>query len=225
MIVALRGRLAGWEPNISSAWLDVQGVTYEVLVPAFLREWMDAQPLGDELRLYTYYHVAERNPSPVLIGFRHHAEREFFRKFIEVPDVGPAKAVKALTRPVSEIAGWIEAEDVRALQQLPGIGARLSQTIVARLAGRLTEAALLRDQRFPGLGTPSVPADDLREDAVAALTALQYSAREADQMVVTALRARPDIETLEDLLRAVLARSFASSSTEAAPSIHGDGSA
>jgi holliday junction DNA helicase RuvA len=207
MIVGLRGRLARWDAETSTAWLEVQGVTYEVLLPAFLRDWMDEQVPGEPLDLHTYYHVSERNPSPVLIGFRHRAEREFFRKFIDVPDVGPAKAVKALTRPVSEIAGWIEAEDVRSLQLLPGIGARLSQTLVAQLSGRLTEEALLRDQRFPGLVTTTAPADDLREDAVAALTALQYSAREADQMVVAALRAHPQFDSLEELLRAVLAQS------------------
>jgi Holliday junction DNA helicase RuvA len=205
MIVALRGRLAHWNSAASTVWLDVQGVTYEVLIPAFAAEWVESRPAGDDLHLYTYYHVSERNPTPVLIGFQHQVEREFFRKFLEVPDVGPTKAVRALTHPVSEIARWVESQDAKALQALPGIGARLSQTIVATLSGKLLEEALLRPERGDGSArAPAAP--DLREDAVSALTALQYTAREADRLVVEALRARPEIESLEDLLRVVLER-------------------
>jgi Holliday junction DNA helicase RuvA len=205
MIVALQGHLTRWDDATSTVWLDVQGVTYEVLVPAFAAAWVAGRGAGDEMHLYTYYHVSERNPTPVLIGFQHQVEREFFRKFLEVPDVGPTKAVRALTHPVSEIARWIEAQDAKALQALPGIGARLSQTIVATLSGKLLEEALLRPERPEG-ARPAPAAPDLREDAVAALTSLQYTAREADRLVVEALRARPDIDTLEDLLRAVLAQ-------------------
>lgn len=205
MITALRGILTRWDEASSTSWLDVHGVTYEVLIPAFASDWMGTRRHGDEVHLYTYYHVSERNPTPVLIGFQHQVEREFFRKFIEVPDVGPAKAVRALTRPVSEIARWVEGQDVKALQQLPGIGVRLSQTIVATLSGKLLQEALLRsDGVLAEASTPGAP--DLREDAVSALTALQYTAREADQVVVEALRARPEIDSLEELLRVVLER-------------------
>ena len=204
MIVGLRGAVERWDASSSRLWLEVHGVTYDVLIPAFAADWMGARRVGDEVHLFTYYHVSERSPAPVLIGFQHAAEREFFRKFIEVPDVGPAKAVRALTRPVSEIARWIESEDVKALQQLPGIGVRLSQTIVATLHGKLLQEALLRPESGGTSAGPAAP--DLREDAVAALTALQYTAREADQVVVEALRARPELESLEELLRVVLER-------------------
>src|SRR5690606_17066757 len=130
-----------------------------------------------EATIFTYYHVSERNPQPLIVGFQHLVEREFFRKVIEVPDLGPTKAMKALTRPVSEIARWVEAGDVRAIQQLPGIGARLSQTIVARLSGKLTQEALLRDGLDLEAATPAPSTDDLRADAVAALMSLQYSRR------------------------------------------------
>jgi holliday junction DNA helicase RuvA len=203
MIAALRGALERWDDASAIAWLDVGGVTYEVVVPAFAAEWMAGHPLGDEIHLYTYYHVSERSPTPLIVGFPHVAERDFFRTFIEVPDVGPVKAVRALTFPVSEIARWVEAEDVRALQQLPGIGARLAQTIVARLHGRLLEAALLREEPVAG-ADGAAEARDLRGDAVDALTALQYGRREAERLVEAALRADPAVDGLEALLRAVL---------------------
>ena len=201
MIAALRGLLTRWDRDRLAIWLETGGVTYEVTVPAFAAEWAAGHELGEELQVYTYEHATERQPVPTLFGFPHLAEREFFRKFIEVPDVGPAKAVRALTRSISEIAGWVEAEDTQALQQLPGIGARSSQTIVAHLRGKLLQEALLRDQ--PASGTEKL-ALNLREDAVDALVALQYQRREAEQVVANAMVSRPDLDTLEAVLRYVL---------------------
>lgn len=201
MIAALRGQFVQWDADHNTLWLDVSGVTYELIVPSFAADWVTQNQPGDELHIFTYYHVAERNPKPVIIGFPRLAERDFFRKFIEVPDVGPTKAVKALTWPVSEIARWVETEDVKALQQLPGIGARLSQTIVARLHGKLTQEALLRDEVD---GAVSVDAPDLRDDAVEALIQLQYGRREAEQVVDQVLIAQPGIAGIEELLRVVL---------------------
>ncbi len=204
MIAALTGHVSRWDPESSIAWVAVGGVTYEVRIPAFASEWVAGLPDDLEVTLYTYYHVSDRNPAPLLVGFQHLAEREFFRKFIEVPDVGPTKAVRALTRPVSEIARWIEAGDVKAIQQLPGIGQRLSQTIVAQLTGRLTLEALLRDG--VEATTAAEAGLDLRDDAVEALVSLQYSRRDAERAVEQALEAHPGADTLEALLRAVLER-------------------
>ena len=202
MIAALRGQLVHWDEESSTLWLDVGGVTYELIVPAFGAEWVARHEPGADLHLYTYYHVAERNPKPLIVGFPRLAEREFFRKFIDVPDVGPTKAVRALTRPVSEIERWVETEDVAALQQLPGIGARLAQTIVARLHGRLLQEALLRDELE---GLEQAPAAlDIRVDAVDALVALQYGRREAERLVSDALLSHPAVGSLEELLRLVL---------------------
>lgn len=205
MIVSVRGQLVRWDADASTVWIDVQGVSYEVLIPAFAADWIGTLAVNGELHLYTYYHASERNPTPQLIGFRHQAEREFFRKFIEVPDIGPVKAVRALTHPVAEIARWIEAEDTSALTQLPGIGQRGAQTIVATLAGRLVQEALLQDGATgEPLREPVAPAAGLREDAVEALISLQYARRTAERLVNEALSARPDVDSLETLLRAIL---------------------
>lgn len=200
MIVALRGPLTRWDEERSVIWLEAGGVTYEVSMPAFAGEWVTRHNLGDELQVFTYEYASERQPAPTLFGFPRLAEREFFRKFIEVPDIGPAKAVRALTRPVSDIARWVEAEDVRALRQLPGIGDRLAQTIVAHLRGKLLQEALLRDRD----GETPAAAPDVRTDAIDALIALQYGRREADNLVNEALKSRPDLDSLEAILRYVL---------------------
>lgn len=207
MIAALRGELARWDAERSTLWIDAAGVTYEVYMPAFSADWAASHAEGEEVRVFTYHHATERQPVPTLYGFAHLAEREFFRKFIEVPDMGPAKAVRALSHPISEIAGWIEAEDQRSLRQLPGIGERLSQTIIAHLHGKLVQEALLRDTVDGVAG----PAPDVRDDAVDALVALQYPRREAQRVVASALAEEPALRTLEDVLRYVLERRGGSS--------------
>ncbi|MSQ35574.1 MAG: Holliday junction branch migration protein RuvA [Dehalococcoidia bacterium] len=204
MIVALRGRLVHWDADRGALWLEVAGVTYELALPPFAAEWVAAYAPGDELALFTYQHASERQPVPLLFGFPRLGEREFFRKFIEVPTIGPAKAVRALTRPVSEVARWVESEDTRALQQLPGIGERLAQTIVARLRGRLVDETRLVDEGVPPGAAGSPP--DVRADAVEALVALQYNRREAEQVVNEAVRGNPALDTVESVLRFVLER-------------------
>ena len=200
MIAALRGPIVRWDEDRSLLWVEAAGVTYEVLIPAYAREWVTARAAASDIHVYTFYHATERQPIPTLIGFPRLAERDFFRKFIEVPDVGPVKAVRALARPVSEIARWIEAGDVAALRQLPGIGERLAQTLVAHLRGKLLQEALLRDQE----GTVETAVVDLRTDAVDALLALQFGRQEADRLVRDALLDRPELDVLEDVLRHVL---------------------
>lgn len=200
MIVALRGPLTRWDEERSVIWIEAGGVTYEVAMPVFAADWVGRHHIGDEMQVFTYEYASERQPAPMLFGFPRLAEREFFRKFIEVPDIGPAKAVRAMTQPVSDIARWVEAEDVRALRRLPGIGERLAQTIVAHLRGRLVQEALLRDRD----GEVPAATPDVRTDAVDALIALQYGRREAEQLVGEALKARSDLDTLEAVLRYVL---------------------
>ena len=203
MIAALRGTVTHWDDAASIAWIEVQGVTYEVRIPAFAAEWIASVRDEPDTRIFTYYHVSERNPQPLIIGFQHLAERDFFRKFIEVPDVGPVKAVRALTFPVSEIARWIEAEDVKAIQQLPGIGQRLSQTIVAQLAGKLALDALTSPSDARA-ATGGGDRSGVREDAIEALVALQYTRREAERAVMEAMRAHAGLDGLEELIRVVL---------------------
>ena len=200
MIAAVRGAFVRWDAERSALWIEAGGVTYEVHMPAFAADWAAAHAAGDEVRVFTYAHATERQPAPTLYGFPRLAEREFFRKFIEAPDMGPAKAVRALARPVSEIAGWIEADDRQSLVRLPGIGERGASTIVAHLRGKLVQEALLRD----GAGPAREAAPDLRTDAVDALVALQYPRREAEQAVAAAIGARPELGALEDVLRYVL---------------------
>ncbi len=113
------------------------GVGYEVLLPGFMLARLERKAEGEALKLFVYHQQSERQPKPVLIGFHRESEKEFFQRFISVADIGPLKAVKALERPVADIAAAIEAGDVRQLSQLKGIGKRTAQKIIATLGGAM----------------------------------------------------------------------------------------
>ena len=119
-------------------------VGYEVMLPTFVMETVRTQEIGDQLALYIFFQQTERQPKPVLIGFNLEAEKEFFQHFISVEDIGPLKAVKAMTIPVRDIARAIEAKDLAKLKQLKGIGNRTAQKIVATLSGKMDKFALIR---------------------------------------------------------------------------------
>ena len=102
-------------------------IGYEVLLPAVVMETLRDKHAGDEVVFHVFYHQTERQPKPTLIGFNLEVEKEFFQRFISVEDIGPLKAVKALSIPVRDIARAIEQTDVKALQRLKGIGNRTAQ--------------------------------------------------------------------------------------------------
>ena len=142
MIGYLEGKLLKKEEE--RILLVVQHVGYEILLPACVRETLSAKQTGDEVSFYIYYHQTERQPKPVLIGFNLEAEKEFFQRFISVDDIGPLKAVKALTLPIADVAYAIERGDLEQLKHLPGIGPRSAQKIIATLKGKMEKFVLTR---------------------------------------------------------------------------------
>src|SRR5262249_16920568 len=117
MISHLRGRLARKHETESSVELDVGGVWYEVELPAFVWRALEDAEVGSELELETFYFVTANAPIPRLIGFQREVEREFFKKLVTVPNVGPTTATRALAFSVSTIAQWIEAGDTVSLSR------------------------------------------------------------------------------------------------------------
>src|SRR5437773_11261223 len=140
MIGYLRGRIM--EMDEHGVLLEVNGVGYEVMMPAVevkaLRARVHAQN-GDgsaEVALHIYYHVSERQPAPVLIGFHDRQAKEFFKALLTVAEIGPALAAKAMVMPLCDIASAVEHRDARTLGPLRGIGRRKADQIVATLNGK-----------------------------------------------------------------------------------------
>ena len=207
MISHLTGTISKKNEERQTIELIVNGVGYDVFLPTFVWRALDEIALGEELELDIYYHVPERAPTPMLVGFTREVEREFFKKMIEVPDLGPLKAVRALSYSVSTIANWIERGDEKALRSLQGIGERLAKTMVAHLKGKVVEEALLRDEGFaeppPEGGPPSL--SDMQQLAIAGLVRLGYRESEATAWVGDVTSGQ-ELTEVEEIIRAVFAQ-------------------
>ena len=180
--------------------LGVGGVGYEVLIPAYVMSEIRRTAKPEEtLKLYISFNQTERQPKPVLVGFRTELDKEFFELFISVEDIGPSAAIRALTKPVREIARSIEEKNVKDLKQLKGIGERKAEKIVAALKGKAAKFALIPEEELPAL-----PPEDFRAEVEAVLVSqLGHKMGEARKMIDEAMKRRPSIASSEDLFEEV----------------------
>ncbi len=201
MIVRLKGRLV--EKSESSLTIDVHGLHYEVIVPASVLERVDnsVDAQGNvELMTYHYYQMDPARGFPVLVGFINAIEKDFFEQFITVSGIGPRAAVRAINKPISEIASAIDAGDLEFLRTLPGIGAQRAKEIVAKLQGKVGRFGLIQDKGFL---KPKSQSPQWQDEALTVLLQLQYKKQEAVDMIQKALERSKDIHTAEELLNEI----------------------
>jgi len=176
-----------------------------VLVPDFVRRQVQAR-IGQDITLHTNEYF-DGNPMqgrvvPRLIGFVTEAELEFFELFCTVDKVGTRKAIKALVRPIKEIADAIQRQDSKWLTTLPGVGPATAEQIIATLRRKVTKFALMAAP--PKEGAQPAPAaaanGDLIEDAYRALLHVGHSPLEARNRLDKAMAAGRSFKTVEDIL-------------------------
>jgi Holliday junction DNA helicase RuvA len=190
--------------------LQVGPLEYQVLVPEFVRRQVQNQ-LGHEITLHTS-HYFDGNPMqgrvvPRLIGFQTEAELEFFELFCTVDKVGVRKAIKALIRPIREIANAVQRQDSKWLTTLPGVGAATSEQIVATLRRKVTKFALMAEPAPAGDGASTVPATvidgNLIEDTYQALLSVGHSPVEARNRLDRVLTGGKSYQSVEEILLAI----------------------
>ncbi len=180
------------------------GIGYEVLIPPIVMVSLADRAPDEPVSLHIYHHQTERQPRPVLIGFRRAAEKTFFQRLISVEDIGPLKAVRALTMPIEEIVEAIEAGDARTLGRLKGIGPRTAQKVIATLGGKLgalrSEGKLAASPPRAIGPTSAGQAGDLAEAVIDVLVEkLGHKPADARRRVAEALERNPAVATPEAL--------------------------
>jgi Holliday junction DNA helicase RuvA len=199
MISYLEGELI--ETFDDRVTLLVGGIGYDILIPAYLiNEIKEDEKKGMQaLKLYISYNQTERQPKPVLVGFKHPLDKKFFELFISVEDIGPTAAIKALIKPVGDIARSIEEKDSKALRQLKGIGERKAEKIIATLKGKVAMYALM-----PKIKVTAEIAEDFRKEVEDVLiTQLGHKLTEAREMIEEAMKRNPRIVSSEELFEEV----------------------
>lgn len=199
MIARISGRLD--EVTHTAALIDTgDGLAYEVFVPSFEVERLGRR-VGQPVTLYTI-HYLEGDPShgaqsERLVGFIRPEDRAFFRAFTTVKGIGIRKALRALVRPISEVAAAIAAKDARFLVALPEIGKRTAEQIIAELHGKVDE--------FAGQAVPAAAAElpEAAEEAVAVLVQLGERRADAIALVQRVLAVAPESDNAEEIIQHV----------------------
>jgi len=187
----------------SSVVLDVNGLSYEVMIPPAVMKGLDKSKSDDgtiTLVTYHYYQMDQSKAIPVLIGFLNEIEKEFFEHFITVSGIGPKAACRALTLSFSTIAAAIDKSDMALLKTLPGIGEQKAREIIAKLQGKVGKFCLIKDKFAES--APKAK-EDVKEEALSVLLQLQYKKNEAKDMVDKALKRNPKIASCEEILNEV----------------------
>ncbi len=189
--------------------LQVAAMEYQVMVPEFVRRTIQGK-VGQELTLHTSEYL-EGNPAhgkmvPRLIGFSSEAELEFFDLFCTVDKVGVRKAIKALMRPIKDIADAIQRQDTRWLTTLPGVGPATAEQIVATLRRKVTKFALMPGASQDGAVSPApgqATDSNLLEDAYRALVSVGHGPSEARDRLDRVLAKGKSFKSVEEILLAI----------------------
>ncbi len=116
----------------------------ELLVPEAVRRVIQLRT-GTEMTFHVTEYLEGNSGGnrfvPRRLGFLTEAEVDFFDLFCTVEKIGAKKALKAMARPVREIADAIARQDVRWLSTLPGIGATTAEQIVTTLKRKVAKYA------------------------------------------------------------------------------------
>jgi len=164
---------------------------------------------GQTIRLHTLDYIEGNTQggrlTPRLVGFQTLPERQFFDLFCSVDGVGVKKALRAMVRPVKELAVMIEEQDAKGLSALPGIGPATSERIIAKLRRKMARFALIVAKDSLG-GDESAPSPVVSE-TFDALVALGHSESDARQLIDDLVASGKKFKDTESMLVAIYQRS------------------
>ena len=190
--------------------LQVGPFEYQVLIPEFVRRQIQTRN-GEEITFHIVEYLEANQMSsrmvPRKIGFLHETELEFFDLFCTVDKIGVKKALKAMGRPIKEIADAIQRKDAKWLTTLPGIGKTTADQIVATLNAKVTKFALMPNI---GDGVPTAASQAnavLFEDAYSALMSVGLTPTEARVKIDLVIASGKECKTVEDVIALVFKRS------------------
>ena len=231
MITKLTGTLNRVKDD--AARVQVGQLEYEVLVPESARRQLQLQS-GREVSLFITEYL-EGTPTgnrfvPRLLGFPTETEQDFFDLICTVDKVGPKKAMRAMSRPVREIADAINRQDSKWLSTLPGIGAATAEQMVTTLKRKVAPFLMAPTPRGePGLAQgdpPPVVVDDkpkgrkkaepaattdlpdasVLDDVYQALMSLGHNAQEAQAKVQQLASSGKRFKSLDEALTLIYAK-------------------
>lgn len=213
MITHIRGILrAVAEEELTLA---VEPMELGVLIPEHTRRGLQSK-VGEPVALYTVFYIEGgqmgSRMTPRLVGFLSSIDREFFEIFCSVDGVGVRKALRAMTRPVRELARTIQDQDVRTLATYPGIGEATAERIVAKLRRKVGKFTLIVGAGEPADGEVVAASangqaenaePDVIRDTFAALLSVGHTESQARQAIDRVLTGKKKFKSVADMIDAI----------------------
>ncbi len=195
--------------------LAVDPCEIEVAIPEMARRQLQGK-VGEMVSLHTLFYIEGNQMggrmTPRLVGFGSAIDREFFEIFCSVDGVGVRKALRAMTRPVRELARTIQDQDVKSLALSPGIGEAMAERIVAKLRRKVGKFALIVGADADAASAASAAQTngqldnaepDVIRDTFAALVSVGHTESQARQAIDRVLTGKKKFKSVADMIDAI----------------------
>lgn len=195
MIEYIKGELTELTPAL--AVVEAGGVGYGLNIT--LNTYTSLQKSGLQKVAKVYVHeqltTGGRDDSFTLYGFSTKQERELYRLLITVNGIGgnTARMVLSATTP-GDLCNTIASGNEKMLKTVKGIGPKAAQRIILELRDKIVSLGIAQElHATAGSGTGMANINsEVRDEAVAALSALGFSPAPSAKVVGEILKANPD---------------------------------
>ena len=215
MLTRVRGILRSVTDEVATLVIDPFEI--EVLISEHTRRTIQTK-LGEPISFHTVFYLEGgamvSRLVPRVVGFLSAIDREFFDIFCSVDGVGVRKALRAMVRPVREIARTIEEQDVKQLSTFPGIGEATAERIVAKLRRKVGKFALIVSTQpaeagaaGESNGAPESAGPDVIRDTYAALLSVGHNESQAREAIDRALSGKKKFKSVADMIEAIYLQS------------------
>ena len=198
MIYSLRGKLTHKTNDL--AVVECAGVGYACRTTTYT---LSPLKVGEEVFLLTYMNV--REDAVELFGFGEAAELNCFKLLLSVNGVGPKAALSILSVLSPQGFALCVAEgDSKVLTRAPGIGKKIADRIILELKDKMTDRiGEISSDTYAELSRPSAPASGNIAEAVTALTALGFTAAQAQKALAGLSAEMPVSELVREALKKI----------------------
>lgn len=190
MIEYIRGELTEITPAL--AVVEAAGVGYALNIS--LNTYAAIQNKKDvKLLVHESLSTGGRDDSYTLFGFATKQERDLYRLLITVSGVGAntARMILSAMTP-AELCNVISTGNDKMLKGVKGIGLKTAQRIIIDLKDKIVSTGIVDELPASQGSTPMVN-NEVKDEAVSALTMLGFAPAPSARTVVEILKSNPDL--------------------------------
>ena len=170
----------------NSVVINNNGIGYRIFSP---KNVTTNYKIGEDIKLSTYLHITENIMA--LYGFSNNEELSLFELLISVSGIGPKGAIGIISETdPRDFVRAIITEDTKTITKAPGIGLKTAQRLVLELRDKLKN---IKTQDLVGM--PAAVSSN-KDDAIDALLALGYPAKDAQKAVDQISKTTDDTEEI-----------------------------